>query len=142
MLEIEGNLWDLPADAYVITTNGTVKKNGEAVMGRGVALQAAQRWKSLPRRLGALIKDQGNRVSEIHMHREDESPYYIVFFPVKHNWWEKADKKLIEKSTEQLVKLAAQKGWEVVALVRPGCGNGQLKWEDIRPLLADRLDDR
>ncbi len=29
-----------------------------------------------------------------------------------------------------------------VYLVRPGCGNGQLKWEDVKPLIAPILDDR
>ena len=29
-----------------------------------------------------------------------------------------------------------------VYMARPGCGNGQLKWEDVKPLIAPILDDR
>lgn len=38
--EVVGNMWAIPADAYCITTNGFVKKNGEAVMGAGCAKEA------------------------------------------------------------------------------------------------------
>ena len=39
MKEITGDLWTIKADARVIPTNGTVRRDGAAVMGRGVALQ-------------------------------------------------------------------------------------------------------
>jgi len=42
--EVDGNLWEIEADWRVITTNGFVKKDGRAVMGRGVARQALQRY--------------------------------------------------------------------------------------------------
>jgi len=42
MKEVIGNIWNYynKGNWIVITTNGTIKKNGEAVMGRGVALEA------------------------------------------------------------------------------------------------------
>lgn len=44
MRDIKGNIWTLydsdPTCYICITTNGFVKSNGEAVMGRGTALQA------------------------------------------------------------------------------------------------------
>ena len=44
MIEIHGNLWQLPATWRGITTNGFVRKNGTAVMGRGCAREAATRF--------------------------------------------------------------------------------------------------
>ena len=40
MKEVKGDIWNFYNKGYwiVIPTNGTVKRNGEAVMGRGVAL--------------------------------------------------------------------------------------------------------
>ena len=35
-----GDLWSYPADYRVVTTNGIIKKDGEAVMGAGVGLLA------------------------------------------------------------------------------------------------------
>ncbi len=44
MIEEFGDIWEIPGDARVITTNGVVRKDGACVMGRGVALQAKMRY--------------------------------------------------------------------------------------------------
>ena len=33
-------------------------------------------------------------------------------------------------------------GWSKVLIPRPGCGYGELNWQDIKPLLESILDDR
>ena len=134
MKEVVGNLWNYYGKAViVITTNGFVKNNGECVMGKGCAFEAKKRFPALPMKLGALIKEHGNKV-----HYADE----VVAFPVKHNWWEKADVRLIERSAVELVDLTNQKAWENVVIPRPGCGNGGLEWEAVKPILEKYLDDR
>ena len=134
MREHKGNMWDVPADAYVITTNGYVRKDGAAVMGRGCALEAKNRWRGLEYQLGSKIISGGNHVYVFPM-----DVAFLITMPVKHNWWEKADLNLIERSVKELV---AEVGNVVtVVMPRPGCGNGQLHWEQVAPLLA-HLDDR
>lgn len=59
MKEATGDLWKFPCDALCIPTNGTRRHDGCAVMGRGVAAQAAQRWPWLPRALGDSLGDKG-----------------------------------------------------------------------------------
>lgn len=140
MKEIKGNIWDFydKGGRVVITTNGTIKINGEAVMGRGVALEAKLRFPQLPQVLGGLIKDWGNRV-----HRLDQ--YRLISFPVKHNYWETASMELIKKSTEQLkiaTGFASGLQAELIYLVRPGCGNGRLDWKDVKLILERYLDGR
>lgn len=137
MISEQGSdLWEQEADALVITTNGFVKKNGRAVMGRGVALQAAQRWPDLPSELGALIRERGNHVMDLKrvgLVRTNEETLggwitTLVSFPVKQNWWEVARPDLIVRSAKELVAMADRFGWKNVAMPRPGCGNGQLLW--------------
>jgi hypothetical protein len=134
--EITGNMWDIEADAYCITTNGFVKKNGEAVMGAGCAKEAATRYPSLPAVLGIHIKLRGNLVWLY----EVTPP--LLMFPVKHNWYEKADLELIVKSAVDLMKWVDGKQWQKVLLPRPGCGNGKLKWDDVKIVLEPILDNR
>lgn len=145
MIEVRGNLWTYPADVRVITTNGFVKKNGEAVMGKGCALEAAQKWPSLPRDLGTLLKSRGNHVFLLGAPTK-EKPYALYSFPVKHKWTEKADIDLIRRSANDLLEvldpLYPNDEGNVFVLPRPGCGNGQLKWEDVKPILEPILDDR
>lgn len=137
MIEVRGNLWTYPADIRVITTNGTVKKNGECVMGRGCALEATKKYSGIAKILGTHIKEKGNHVGFIFGSAEG-----IWSFPVKHNWYEKADIELIKRSAEELVALLPKDKKLRVVLPRPGCGNGGLKWEDVKPVLEPILDDR
>ena len=53
MKEVKGDIWKSDCDIIAITTNGVVKKNGELVMGRGIASQAKQRYPDIPKILGA-----------------------------------------------------------------------------------------
>lgn len=138
MLEIKGNIWDYHngANWVVVPTNGFVRKDGTCVMGRGVAAQCASKFPAIPGMLGTSIKNSGNKVYCYG------SPYRIFSFPVKHNWWEEAEPKLISKSVEELLFWVKEWGLDTVYLPQVGCGNGQLAWVDVRPLLIKKLDDR
>ena len=140
MKEAKGNLWDSGAEVIVITTNGFVKNNGEAVMGRGCALEAKNIWPSFPKALGKVLREHGNNVHVFDF----PDGHHLVTFPVKHHWREKADLKLIRRSVNQLIAEASLlHTWKTIALPRPGCGNGRLDWEtEVKPLLVDKLDDR
>jgi hypothetical protein len=150
MIEQYGNIWQLKGDAICITTNGFVKKNGEAVMGAGIAKEAAKQFPHLPKLLGNTIKVRGNHLAvffnEISHYNGEEgaiSNQDIVSFPVKHNWFEKADMELIRRSARELMKWADQlPHWERVLLPRPGCGNGKLDWSDVKREIEPILDDR
>jgi len=139
VLEETGNMWGVRADIRCITTNGFVKNDGRAVMGRGVAKQAADRFSvmygvDLPAVFGKKLRKHGNHVMVL----EDK----LITFPVKYNWWERASMPLILASARELVALANENGWRRIVLPRPGCGNGGLDWDDVRPQLAPMLDDR
>ncbi|AEG14510.1 hypothetical protein Desku_0911 [Desulfofundulus kuznetsovii DSM 6115] len=140
MRTARGNLWRLAINkVLVITTNGSLNKRGECVMGRGIAREAKERFPELPRVLGDRIKQQGNRCFMLGKWGD----YVLVSFPVKHRWYEKADPELIRKSASELVEIAGTCGFEEVYMPRPGCGNGRLSWEgEVRPLLRGVLDDR
>lgn len=141
MKEITGDLWEVEADARVITTNGFVKKNGMAVMGRGVAQQALRRYPIISETLGRALLRFGNHLTSLGWTSKHG---WLWSFPVKHNWWEKADLELIRRSAEELVA-AVDKQFAApatVVLPRPGCGNGGLRWEDVKPVIEPILDDR
>lgn len=162
MLERYGDIWeavdeDYP-DAVIITTNGYVKANGEAVMGRGIALEAKTRYPKLPADLGTMIKKYGNNVFAF----KQIMGLWLITLPVKPErgpngemgWKAKADIGLIEDSVKQIVGAepyyglfnnlhdANEKLINRVFMPRPGCGNGKLKWEQVKPIIEPYLDDR
>jgi hypothetical protein len=143
--EVKGDLWTYaPAESVVrcITTNGFVKKSGEAVMGAGCAKEATQQWPVIAHDVGLRITNFGNKVQDLGEYfDENDRPVNLAMFPVKHNWWEKADLALIEQSCKELLALAAMYPHSTVFVIpRPGCGNGKLRWEDVRPVLLKYFD--
>lgn len=141
MIEVYGNLWDQEGPKC-ITTNGFIKNNGEAVMGRGVAAEAARFYPLFPEALGALLKEHGNHVFYVQARKVNVEQMFFTF-PVKHNWFEKADLELIRQSCIELEeKLAQHKLFVPVYLPRPGCGNGGLDWQDVKPICEEELSDQ
>ena len=135
MREAIGDIWDYLGNAIIcITTNGHLTKKGEAVLGRGCARQAGERFPDLPSRLGALLSEGGN-----HVHVIAEG---LVSFPVEESPWATPDTHLIRRSAQELRAFADREGWTRIIVPRPGCGGGGLAWQDVRPLLADVFDDR
>lgn len=129
MIEIKGNLWDFyqkMEHIICITTNGFVKINGEAVCGRGCALEATKYIPGFAKMLGSYITQYGNVPGTM---RTTPDEWGIVVFPVKHKWNEKASENLILAGAHWLFDRATQSPDITWVLPRPGCGNGGLHWE-------------
>ena len=136
MIEAEGDIWEHAerGDIIVITTNGSLTRDGRAVLGRGVAKQAALRHPDIAENLGRLLVKQGSHVFDLGCG--------IVTFPVEETAWSQPDLRLIARSAQELRLLADRSGWQRIIVPRPGCGGGGLAWKDVQPLLAPCLDGR
>ncbi len=134
MKEVYGEFWDYPADYRLITTNGAVRKDGAAVMGRGVALQAKQRYPGIEFQLGSRLRQEGNSVHALGVE-------HLFSFPVKYYWNQKADLLLIAESARQLAAIAEVFSAKIFLLPRPGCGNGGLEWNTVKDVIQSILPD-
>lgn len=155
MREIQGNIWDYNKENYiVITTNGSLTSKGACVMGRGVALQAKERYSKLPYELGEKIKSIGNFPYIF-------PDYKIITCPVKRQFYHKADIDFVVYSL-QIISEAIKYPYEYwrsrneiknvnlplqaiekIYIPRPGCDNGKLDWEtEVKPKISKILDDR
>jgi hypothetical protein len=140
MREAKGDAWELAKlqidkrlRVLCLTTNGFVKQDGRAVMGRGIAAEAKKRFPQLPTLLGAFIRAHGNT---LHMLGYWGGEYLLCSFPVKHHWRENADLELIRQSAEALAGMAHNElALCEIYLPRPGCGNGKLRWKDVKPVI-------
>jgi hypothetical protein len=148
------------------TTNGFVKKNGEAVMGRGIAKEVATHFPRIPRCLGDSIKYHGNHVQIL---RSGGIPTQFISFPVKPThrmcmpgkdeivehmrdkfsigdvvpgWACKAELGIILTSCRELMNLIVDCSLAKVVLNFPGIGAGELKYEDVKAILDHELDLR
>lgn len=136
MIEWWGNVWDKhdAGETICILTNGQVRKDGANSMGRGVALEARNRYPDLPYRVGDLLQRYGNRVFHIEEHN-------LFTFPTKLYPSVKSSTSIIEKSCEQLLALINLYEIPRVYIPRPGCGYGGLSWNTVYPIV-EYLDNR
>ena len=142
MKEIQQDFWLVykEYDAIVCPTNGVVKKNGELVMGGGLALQFKQRFPYIPYVWGQSVKQRGNLLAK-YAHDGSGLPA-LVSFPSKHHWKDSSDLGLIARSAAELEECADYQGYEKVLVPKVGCGLGGLTWDQVRPVLEKRLDQR
>lgn len=135
MREISGDIWDFVGRATIcVTTNGSLTKDGRAVLGRGCARQAGEHFPDLATRLGCLLQQHGN-----HVHLLGNG---LVSFPVEETAWSLPDLRIIQRSACELRELAESEQWSRVVVPRPGCGFGGLDWSTVRPQLEPFFDER
>lgn len=132
-------------EAVCITTNGQIKKDGTAVMGRGIAKEAKERFTGLARYLGMSISLFGNHSFNLGFCRDNHTWHRIQLYsiPTKHHWKDKSDLTLIRESLTELVAHCNFDGITTCYLPCPGCSNGGLDWEtQVKPICEELLDDR
>lgn len=142
-----GSIFDMPTGtntAMCVTTNGMVKRNGEAVMGAGIAKAVYQRYntRGIASILATHLRKTGNHVYDLGLYGNQNGQFHMISFPTKNDWRDPSDLALIEQSAKELAQLCDRLGIQSCFLPRPGCSNGKLRWENVRPVIAPILDDR
>lgn len=138
----------------VITTNGVVRSDGQAVMGSGIAKYANDNLTpvvsmiyqkhTIADELGVLIKKHGNHsffLGAWHDKKVDMD-YYIVTMPTKEHWKNNSDIQLIKRSCNELIWYADKYHLYDIYLPAPGCGCGNLSWDTVYPEISMILDER
>jgi len=140
MRTIKGDIWEEAKKVngwVIVPTNGYINARNECVMGRGLALQAKEKFPRLPKELAYKISISGNQV---YIFPE----YKVITFPVKYVWFQKAEIKLIERSCEEFLKLldiVPPIFTTPVFIPHVGCGNGGLDWLYVRRIILWYFDE-
>lgn len=130
-----GNLLEAEAEALVNTVN-TV-----GVMGKGIALQFAERYKANLKRYkeacekGELVVGQLLVTTDADMNEERT----IINFPTKKDWKHRSSYTYIEDGLKALSTLIKERNIKSIALPPLGCGNGGLIWEKVKPMIEQHL---
>lgn len=93
------------SDLFLIVTNSYIKRNGELVMGQGIANEAREKFPGLASRLGGVISSYDGHLGVYGLL---VSPFYprknFGCFQVKTDFTEKIEIPLIIKSTKMLME--------------------------------------
>lgn len=131
----KGNLFTEKVEALVNTVN-TV-----GVMGKGIALQFKERY---PKNFEAY--KMAYKKGELEVGKmlvtptmELQNPKYIINFPTKQHWRGKSQMRFVEEGLKDLVEVIQLYKIQSIAIPPLGCGNGGLKWENVKPLMEKEL---
>lgn len=128
---IEGDIFESPAQVIVNTVN-TV-----GVMGKGIALSFKKRYPEMYERYKAVCEQGLLKTGKLMLFYEAD--YWLLLFPTKESWRQPSRLEYIEAGLQKFVQTYAAKGITSIAFPRLGCGNGELKWEDVKPLMEQYL---
>jgi O-acetyl-ADP-ribose deacetylase (regulator of RNase III) len=138
MIELKkGNLLDADAEALVNTVN-TV-----GVMGKGIALQFRQAFPENFRAYEAACKRgqvQPGRMFVFHANTLHH-PKIIVNFPTKRHWKGKSKIEDIDLGLKDLIEVVKREQIKSIAVPPLGCGNGGLKWSEVRPRIEKAFEN-
>lgn len=128
---LEGDLLKSNMHALVNTVN-TV-----GIMGKGVALAFKKRYPDMYRDYVERCSRGEVRLGEPYVYRA--SDHVIVNFPTKQHWRSVSRLSDIEAGLDYLE--GHYKEWQIKSLAVPplGCGNGQLEWRVVGPILLRHL---
>lgn len=132
---INKNILLSDAEALVNTVN-TV-----GIMGKGIALQFKEKFP-----LNFKLYEKACRNNEVRIGKmfttetgQLTNPKYIINFPTKKDWRGNARLEYIHEGLDDLVKTIKERNILSVTLPPLGCGNGGLDWNDVKPLMEQKL---
>jgi len=125
---VEGNLLEANIDALVNTVNEV------GVMGKGIALQFREAFPVSAREYTLAARHGDVRVGHVLVTRDDslDGPKWIIHFPTKRNWRQPSQLVWVRDGLRDLVRVVRENHIESIALPPLGCGNGGLRWDDVR----------
>lgn len=136
-----GDMWQVfdKADLFFITTNAIVNKDGELVMGKGIAGEAKKRFPWLPMTWGKIIKDipDGKYGILLFPSWNDKPKVFskLAAFQTKYDWRKPSPLDLVAYSIGMLHQCAEMNPNKSIHLPFPGIGNGGLNPFNVKPLL-------
>lgn len=133
----KGNILEADVEALVNTVN-TV-----GVMGKGVALMFKEAFPENFRLYAAACERGEVVVGSVFVtevpNRLTGGPRWILNFPTKRHWRGKTRIEWVEDGLQDLRRVIEERGIRSVAIPPLGCGQGGLRWQDVRPLIEAEL---
>lgn len=135
MKYLKGNLLEANVEALVNTVN-TV-----GIMGKGIALQFKERFPVNFKIYSKACKKGEVEVGKMLIVEETslDGNQIIINFPTKTEWYKKSQYSYIEEGLQDLAKVIKENNIKSIAIPPLGCGNGGLKWDQVKILIEKYL---
>ena len=131
---VRGDLFGSNAQTLVNTVNCV------GVMGKGVALQFKKRFPEMFAEYFLRCRDREVRLGEPYVWAPLVAPW-VLNFPTKDHWRSVAKLQDIVNGLDYLGEHYVDWGIESLAVPPLGCGEGQLDWHVVAPVLVRKLSE-
>ena len=129
---ISGDILNSSAKCLVNTVNC------EGYMGKGIAYQFKLRFPLNNKDYISACHKKTLYIGTIHTFEEDGK--IIINFPTKDKWRGKTKIEYIHKGMKKLVEYLKINEIKSIAIPPLGCGNGGLKWSEVKPIIISYLE--
>ena len=130
---VEGNIFNSPAQVIVNPVN-TV-----GVMGKGIALEFKNRYPIMFEKYKTACEKHMLTIGKLMLVSAPD--HLLLLFPTKESWRYPSKLSYIELGLKRFCDYYAQRGITSIAFPKLGCGNGELDWEEVKPLMERYLKD-
>lgn len=128
---IIGDIFSSPAQVIVNTVNTM------GVMGKGLALSFKKKYPDMFKAYQIACDKKQLMIGKLLLFYAPD--HWILLFPTKENWRYPSKIEYLEKGLQKFVNTYAQKNITSIAFPRLGCGNGELNWDDVKPIMEKYL---
>lgn len=128
---LKGDLLSSPAQVQVNTVNVV------GVMGKGIALQFKNKYPEMFSAYQRMCENHILDTGKLYLWKSPEK--WVLMFPTKKHWRNPSKIEYIESGLKKFVDNYEQLGIESIAFPRLGCGNGNLDWDIVKPLMEKYL---
>lgn len=125
------SILESPAQTLVNTVNCV------GVMGKGLAREFKDREPEMFRAYKRICDQKALVPGKLWLWRGREN--WVLNFPTKVHWRSPSQIEWIEQGLQKFVSAYAAQGITEISFPRLGCGNGNLDWDDVRPMMEHYL---
>jgi len=126
------SLMDSTAQTVVNTVNCV------GVMGKGIAAEFKKRYPDMYKSYRKVCDHQMLEPGKLLLWRGDDQ--WVLNFPTKQHWRSSSKVDWVELGLQKFVAEYEHRGIKEIAFPKLGCGNGNLDWDVVRPIMERYLD--
>ncbi len=127
------SIFDSPAQTVVNTVNCV------GVMGKGVAAEFRKRYPVMFEQYQEICARKLMEPGKLWLWKGPDQ--WILNFPTKRHWRNPSRLEWIDAGLRKFAAEYENRGITEISFPRLGCGNGGLKWDDVRPLMEAHLSE-
>ncbi|GLR49218.1 macro domain-containing protein [Shinella yambaruensis] len=128
---LESSVFESPAQTLVNTVNVV------GVMGKGIAKEFKSRYPAMFKEYRHLCDSRDLKVGNLHLWRDKTR--WVLNFPTKTTWKLPSKMEYVEVGLQKFVSTYKDLGITSISFPPLGCGNGNLDWQAVKPLMVDYL---